>query len=188
MLGQILRKTEEGKAEVTRRSGLLTAAARSALIMVNGVDSVQALVTRGGPQLLEHLTHLLKLGLVAPVQGQPQQQPVQRAPAVPSPAPSPTAPPPPAPVPAPAAAPAAPKLEPESDEPDPRIDAQCRLVLTRLREHFGSYTVDVAQHVLMARTVAEFNAAVDQIEFQLIPHLGRKLAQREVLLLRLPED
>jgi hypothetical protein len=187
LLGQILCKTEEGKAEVARRSGLLTAAVRSALIMVNGVDSVQALVARGGPQLLEHLTHLLKLGLVAPVQGQPQQQPVQRAPAAPSPAPSP---PPPAPVPAPAAAPATPAPEPESesDESDPRIDAQCRLVLARLREHFGSYTVDVAQHVLMARTVAEFNAAVDQIEFQLIPHLGRKLAQREVLLMRLPED
>jgi hypothetical protein len=152
--------------------------------MVNGVDSVQALLARGVPRLLEHLAHLLELGLIAPALDAPQPlQPVSAPVSNPAPLLAPE-PPESRPAPAPAAEPVA----EEQEEPDPRIDAQCPAVLERLRVHFGAYTVEVAKHMLMARTVAEFNAAIEQIESQLIPHLGRNRAQREAAMMRLPEN
>jgi len=153
-------KTERGKAEMVHRSGDLAPATRRVLIMVNGTDSVAALVAQGLPDLHAHLSRLLKLGLIAPVPGRVAALPAKTA------APQP-------------------KTPTYETPPDPRIDAQCRVVLAILQKYFGPNAPDVAQAMLMARTAAEFNAAIDQIEFRMIGHLGRKHAQREMQAMRL---
>ena len=159
----VFHKTERGKVEMTRRTGDLAPATRRVLIMVNGVDSVAALMARGGVHELElhaHLSRLLELELIAPVPIRTQALPAKPA-ARPSQPPAHEAP------------------------PDPRIDDQCRVVLAILQEHFGPNATDVAQDMLMARTAAEFNAAIDQIEYRMIGHLGRKHALRETQGMRL---
>ncbi|MDR2155580.1 MAG: hypothetical protein LBE78_11265 [Burkholderiaceae bacterium] len=166
---------------MARRSGDLSLAARQVLIMVNGIDSVMTLAARGLPQLQTHLAQLREMGLIAPVPSQtaPPQAPPRAPPPVPPRAPSPAraavppAPPPPSPV------------EPSAVEPDPRIDAQCRIVLSSLQSLFGPNAPDVARAMLMARTADEFNAAIDHIESRLIGHLGRKRALRETQTMRL---
>jgi len=160
---EVFYKTERGKAEMAHRSGNLAPAARRVLIMVNGADSVAALMARGGvpeQELYTHLARLLELELIAPVPGRAPPLPAKPA-ARPSPPPAPAAP------------------------PDPRIDTQCGVVLTILQQHFGPNAIDVAQAMLMARTAAEFNAAIDQIESRMIGHLGRKHALREMQGMRL---
>ena len=168
MPNQVFYKTERGKAEMAHRSGELVPATRRVLIMVNGVDSVAALAAHGLPDLPTHLSLLQELGLIAPMPS--------RAPPPPPPSYKPTAP---APLPAPRPA------APPPDEPDPRIDAQCHKVLSILQQHYGPNAPDVAQAMLMARTTAEFNAAIAQIESRMIGHLGRKLALREMQGMRL---
>jgi len=168
MPSQVFCKTERGKAEIAHRSGDLSPAARRVLIMVNGSDSVTALAAQGLPDLQTHLAHLQKLGLIAPMPGRaaaPSPPPYESTAPAPLPAPRPAAPPP--------------------DEPDPRIDAQCHKVLTILQQHYGPNAPDVAQAMLMARTTAEFNTAIAQIESRMIGHLGRKLALREMQGMRL---
>jgi hypothetical protein len=164
----VFTKTERGRAEVTRRSGDLAPATRHVLIMINGIDSVATLMARRLPQLQTHLSKLLELGMIAPVPGHETDLPKQRAIPPAMPVPSRPAPPPQA--------------------PDPRIDAQCRIVLASLQKHFGPNAPDVAQAMLIAHTVDEFNAAIDHIESRLIGHLGRKLALRQTQTMRLPPD
>lgn len=143
---RVFHKTQRGKDEITQRAANLPPAARHALIMINGVDSVAALMARGLPQLDAHLSLLLALELIELV----------------------------------------PEAAAQSDEPDPRIDAQCQVVLECLSPHFGPDTIDVAQPALLASTTAQFNAAIDDIEARLAVYLGRKQAARETQALRLP--
>ncbi|MGS5090065.1 hypothetical protein ACVC7V_26590 [Hydrogenophaga sp. A37] len=152
MSSQVFRKTESGKAEIARRQAGLSAATRTVLILVNGSDTVSALMARGLPQLQGHLDTLLALGLIEPVA------------------------PPPAPVSASMAAQAA--------SASPNLDALRRQAMAYLGNHFGPDTPQVAQALLGARSVAEFNAALDGIESKLAIYLGRKQAARELLALR----
>jgi hypothetical protein len=158
MTDPVFQKTGRGRAEIAQRSTGLPAAARSVLIMVNGQDTVTALAARGLPDAREHLRQLLALGLIEVV----------------------AAPPPPPPPPPPAVA--SPPLAP----PAPELDALRRQVLARLDPHFGPDTGTVAQALRAARTVAEFNQALDGIESKLAIYMGRKQAARELQGLRPP--
>lgn len=85
-------------------------------------------------------------------------------------------PPPPAPPPPP----------PETPTPPPVLDALCRQAQARLSAHFGPDTAHVVQPLRAARTVAAFNAALNDIEARLATHMGRKHAARELQGLRPP--
>ena len=168
MSSQVFRKTENGKAEIARRQAGLSPATRTVLVMVNGSDAVSALMARGLPQLQGHLDTLLALGLIEPV--------VERAATVASPSPPAVVQPPvePTAIAAPAQAASA----------GPNLDALRRQAMAYLGNHFGPDTPLVAQALLGARSVAEFNAALDGIESKLAIYLGRKQAARELQALR----
>lgn len=172
MSSQVFRKTESGKGEIARRQAGLSPAARTVLIMVNGSDSVNALAARGLPQLQGHLETLLALGLIEPVALPSPPPTVALSPVVPHASEAPLA------APIPAAAPA--QVAPAGLN----LDALRRKALAHLGNHFGPDTTLVAQALLAARSVAEFNAALDGIESKLAIYLGRKQAARELQPLR----
>ena len=64
MSSLVFRKTESGKAEIAQRQAGLVPAARQLLILVNGVDSVQALLAKGLGDVRGHLDTLLSLRLI----------------------------------------------------------------------------------------------------------------------------
>ena len=179
MSSLVFQKTESGKAEIARRQAGLSPAARTVLIMVNGSDAVSALAARGLPQLQGHLDALLALGLIEPV--------VARAAPVALPSPPPTVALPPVAPHAREVPPAAPALAAAPAQVAPaslNLDALRRKALAYLGNHFGPDTPLVAQALLAARSVAEFNAALDGIESKLAIYLGRKQAARELQALR----
>lgn len=137
MSGLVFRKTESGKAEIAQRSAGLAPATRQLLILVNGVDSVQALLAKGLGDVRGHLDTLLSLGLIEPL------------PAAPKVAPPPPAVPPPSPAPA-----------PEADDPQRLLALQRRAYQT-LQRHFGPDTPTVAQDLLAARSIAQYLASLD---------------------------
>jgi hypothetical protein len=166
MPATIYRKTEAGKAEIGQRRAGLAAATRQLLILVNGVDSVQALQTKGLGDVRSHLDTLLALQLIEPV-------PAKAAPSPPAVAAAPTAP----------AAPPAPVPPPVPEDPQRLLALQRRAYQT-LQPHFGPDTPIVAQAMLAARSLAEFRDALGGIEAKLAIYMGRKQAAREVDALR----
>lgn len=160
MSGLVFRKTESGKAEIAQRSAGLAPATRQLLILVNGVDSVQALLAKGLGDVRGHLDTLLSLRLIEPL------------PAAPKVAPPPPAVPPPSPAPA-----------PEADDPQRLLALQRRAYQT-LQPHFGPDTPTVAQDLLAARSIAQYLASLDGIQAKLAIYMGRKQAEREVEALR----
>jgi len=178
MSSQVFRKTESGKAEIARRQAGLSPATRTVLIMVNGSDSVNALAARGLPQLQGHLDALLAQGLIEPVVARAPPVAAPSPPAVTQPPVEPTATAAPLTAPAPAAVPA------QAATAGPGLDTLRRQAMAHLGSHFGPDTPLVAQALLAARSVAEFNAALDGIESKLAIYLGRKQAARELQALR----
>lgn len=172
MSGLVYRKTESGKAEIAQRRAGLAPAARQLLILVNGVDSVQALLTKGLGDVRGHLDTLLSLSLIEPVPTTPKATPPP--PAAPSASPAVAAAPPAATPPVPA---------PDADESQRLLALQRRAYQT-LQPHFGPDTPTVAQGLLAARTVAQYLAALDGIQAKLAIYMGRKQAEREVDALR----
>lgn len=172
MSGLVFRKTESGKAEIAQRRAGLAPAARQLLILVNGVDNVQALLAKGLGDVRGHLDTLLSLSLIEPVPTAPKATPPP--PAVPSASPAVAAAPPAATPPVPA---------PDTDEPQRLLALQRRAYQT-LQPHFGPDTPTVAQGLLAARTVAQYLAALDGIQAKLAIYMGRKQAEREVDALR----
>lgn len=177
MSSGVFQKTESGKAEIARRQAGLSPATRTVLIMVNGNDSVNVLAARGLPQLQGHLDTLLALGLIEPV--------VTRVAPVAALSPAVALPP---------VAPPANDAERVGSAPGsvsahaalsgPGLDTLRRKALVHLGNHFGPDTPLVAQALLGARSVAEFNAALDGIESKLAIYMGRKQAARELQALR----
>jgi len=162
MSSGVFRKTESGKAEVAQRQAGLAPATRQVLILVNGSDSVQALVAKGLGEVRAHLDTLLALRLIEAV-----PEPMKTVASTPAPpAPEVAAP-----------APAAPGTE--------RLPALQRQALQRLHPHFGPDTPLVAQALLAARTAAEYQKALEGIESRLAIYMGRKQAARELASLRL---
>ena len=169
MSGLVFRKTERGRAEIAQRQAGLVPAARQLLILVNGIDSVQALLTKGLGDVRAHLDTLLALRLIEPV-----------ATALASPPPTLATP-----VPVPRVVSAAP---PERAVVAPE-EAQALLALQRkayqtLVPHFGPDAPIVAQAMLAARTLADFQAALGGIEAKLAIYMGRKQAARTIESLR----
>ncbi len=164
MSNLVFRKTEGGKAEIAQRQAGLAPATRQLLILVNGVDSVQALLAKGLGDVRGHLDTLLSLGLIEPVPAVPRAAPPP--PAVPAPAP--------AVPPAPAA---------EADDPQHLLTLQRRAWQT-LQLHFGPDTPTVAQDLLAARSIAQYLASLDGIQAKLAIYMGRKQAERAVDALR----
>lgn len=160
MSGLVYRKTDAGRAEIAQRSAGLAPATRQLLILVNGVDSVQALLAKGLGDVRGHLNTLLSLRLIEPL------------PAAPKVAPPPPAVPPPSPAPA-----------PEADDPQRLLALQRRAYQT-LQPHFGPDTPTVAQDLLAARSIAQYLASLDGIQAKLAIYMGRKQAEREVEALR----
>ncbi len=164
MSGLVFRKTDAGRAEIGQRSAGLVPAARQLLILVNGVDSVQALLAKGLGDVRGHLDTLLSLSLIEPVPAAPK-----------------AAPPPPAVLaPVPAVPPAS---APEADDPQRLLALQRRAYQT-LQPHFGPDTPTVAQGLLAARSIAQYLASLDGIQAKLAIYMGRKQAEREVDALR----
>jgi hypothetical protein len=158
MSSLVFRKTESGKAEIAQRQAGLAPAARQLLILVNGVDSVQALLAKGLGDVRGHLDTLLSLSLIEPVPTAPKAAPPPHA--VPSSTPA-----------------------PDTDEPQ-RLLALQRRAYQALQPHFGPDTPTVAQELLAARTVAQYLAALYGIQAKLAIYMGRKQAEREVDALR----
>lgn len=164
MSSLVFRKTEGGKAEIAQRQAGLAPATRQLLILVNGVDSVQALLAKGLGDVRGHLDTLLSLRLIEPVPAAPK-----------------AVPPPPlvtSPVPAVPPAPAA-----GADDPQHLLTLQRRAWQT-LQPHFGPDTPTVAQDLLAARSIAQYLASLDAIQAKLAIYMGRKQAEREVDALR----
>lgn len=160
MSSQVYRKTDAGRAEVSQRRAGLSMATRQLLILVNGQDSVQALMEKGLGEVRTALDSLLALGLIEPL---------------------PVAPPRPAPVGAPAPAPAPAPTPPE--DPQQLLALQWR-AYQALQPHFGPDTPTVAQALLAARTLADYHAALGGIEAKLAIYMGRRQAAQEVQALR----
>lgn len=174
MSGLVFRKTEAGRAEIGQRRAGLAPAARQMLILVNGVDSVQTLLSKGLGDVRDHLDTLLALRLIEPVPG------TRAAP----PAPTDRA--------ATAALPGAPAARTPVPPPVPVAasdDAQALLALQRrayqtLAPHFGPDTPLVAEAMLAARCLPDFQSALGAIEAKLAIYMGRKQAARTIDALR----
>lgn len=177
MSSLVFRKTDAGRAEIGQRSAGLVPAARQLLILVNGVDSVQALLAKGLGDVRGHLDTLLSLRLIEPVLAAPKAAPPP-PPAAAAPVPSPDPSPAPAAVAVSQPAPAA-----EADDPQRLLALQRRAYQT-LQPHFGPDTPTVAQDLLAARSIAQYLAALDGIQAKLAIYMGRKQAEREVDALR----
>jgi hypothetical protein len=164
MSSLVFRKTESGKAEIAQRQAGLAPATRQLLILVNGVDSVQALLAKGLGDVRGHLDTLLSLRLIEPVPTPPKAAPLP--PAAPSPAPDVQA-----------------DSSTESEDPQ-RLLALQRRAWQTLQPHFGPDTPTVAQDLLAARSIAQYLASLDGIQAKLAIYMGRKQAEREIDALR----
>jgi hypothetical protein len=163
MSSGVFRKTDDGKAEIAQRRAGLAPAARQLLILVNGSDSVNALMAKGLSEVRTHLDTLLAMRLIEAV-----PEPVKPVAVV-------AAPPPVAAAPAPA-----------TPAPDAqRLSALQRKALQHLHQHFGPDTALVAQALLAARTPVAYQQALDGIESKLAIYMGRKQAARELEGLRM---
>jgi hypothetical protein len=162
MSSLVFRKTESGKAEIGQRRAGLAAATRQLLILVNGVDSVQTLQTKGLGDVRGHLDTLLALQLIEEVAV--SRPPPSSTRATPAQAPSPAPMPPPA-------------ISPEEDQ---HLLGLQRRAYRKLQPHFGADTPVVAQAMLAARSVQEFRSALGTIEAKLAIYMGKKQAAREV--------
>lgn len=161
---RIYRKTEQGAAALKTRASSLSPKGRTALILVNGRETLAMLTAKIGPDAAVLVQHLEELGLVELVKGAPA---VKRPspPSVPAPPPSvPTvnlqAPPPP--------------------DPDAAAAMQAlkREVVTRLAPHFGPEAVVICRPLLQAHNTQTIREALLAIESKVSIYLGRKGAQR----------
>lgn len=169
MSNLVFRKTDSGKEEIALRKAGLALATRQLLILVNGVDSVQALLAKGLGDVRGHLDTLLALQLIEPV-------PAASRAAPPTAVAAPTS--------SPATVVATPPVPPPEPEDPQRLLALQRRAYQTLQPHFGPDTPTVAQALLAARTLADYQRALGGIETKLAIYMGRKQAQREVQSLR----
>lgn len=169
MSSLVFRKTESGKAEISQRRAGLAAATRQLLILVNGVDSVQTLQTKGLGDVRHHLDTLLALHLIEEVPASRPPPSTRTAPAQ-APSPAPVAPPGAAPAPPPA-------ISPEEDQ---RLLGLQKRAYRKLQPHFGADTPIVAQAMLAARSLQEFRQSLNAIEAKLAIYMGKKQAAQEV--------
>lgn len=155
-LGRVYRKSELGLAEIKSRSNGLTVHARTALILVNGVNSVAALQKKMGPDAATLLQELAALGHIEPV-------PEKANPVVLS----------------------EPKVSVEEyAEVAARLSRLRREILTRLAPLYGPDVVLIAEPLLKARTLEAFSVALAGLEAKLRVYLGKKRAAEVLAGLR----
>lgn len=160
---RVYRKTDRGMEEVRLRSGGLSARSRTALILVNGVDSLVALRAKIGPDadaLVEALADQGHVEPVAPlarrVADSPGPQPLPVDIAVESVAPR--------------------EAEMSAAEVRERLAPLRREALARLAPHYGPDAVVVAGPLLEAATVKDYCKALEALESKVSVNLGRKQA------------
>lgn len=151
---RIFIKTGAGRAALARRSA--TGRARTALILVNGQDSVQALRAKLGPEADALIGELQRCGLVELLRPLPQAAAL----------PSLQAPPP-----------------PRMDESG-RLEPLKREAISRLGPHFGPDVPIVAASLLAATESAAYNTALGKIEARLALYLGKARAAQVLAGLR----
>jgi hypothetical protein len=147
-------KTQAGRAALAERS--TAGRARTALILVNGQDSVQALRAKLGPDADVLIRELHQRGLVELLRPAPQT-------------------PAPRPVPAPSV--------PPMDE-SVRLEPLKREAIARLGPHFGPDAPIVAAALMAATQTAAYNAALGTIEARLALYLGKTGAAQVLAGLR----
>jgi hypothetical protein len=167
-LSRVYRKSSQGVAEVKTRASGLTLRARTALILVNGLDSVAALQVKMGLNASAILEELA-------AQGHIETMPSNMAAALVQPPPETTTP---ATVTLPA------PLVLADAEVAARLSGLRREALFRLTQLFGPDVTLVAQALLKARTLDAFGAALPELEAKLHIYLGRKRAAALVAALR----
>lgn len=160
---RVYRKTDRGMGEVKSRSGGLSARSRTALILVNGVDSLAALRVKIGPDadaLVEALAAQGQVEQVAPparrVADSPGPQPMPVDIAVESVAPR--------------------EAEMSAAEVRERLAPLRREALARLAPHYGPDAVVVAGPLLEAATFEDYCKALEALESKVSVNLGRKQA------------
>lgn len=179
MPAAVYRKTPAGKEEISKRKAGLSPAERQVLIVVNGNESLTALAGLGLTDLEQHLFRLLNLGLIEQIAGAPLKAAMSALAAGVSRSSAPTAAPASASVVAPAPAPAF-KIENETEI----VRALQRQAGKKLVYHFGPDTATIAQKMLLAETLVEFNQSLDEIESKLAIYLGRRKAADEIAELK----
>lgn len=160
---RVYRKTDRGLGEVKSRSGGLSARSRTALILVNGVDTLAALRAKIGPDaeaLIEALEAQGHVVLVAPpvrrLADSAGSQPLPVDIAVESVAPR--------------------EAEMSAAEVRERLAPLRREALARLAPHYGPDAVVVAGPLLQATTLEAYCEALDALESKVSVNLGRKQA------------
>lgn len=166
----VFRKSPAGRDELKARSGLIDAAARALLILINGQDSLQEVQRKLGRDVAPPLQALVDKGLVeavplaAPVSSpvspqfaatapQPLQQQQQFAPAPPASA-----------------------ATTEAEQFAAWAAATRREIRIRLAPHFGADLMIVLEPLMKADTPKAVRAAIDALENKLALYMGRKAA------------
>lgn len=160
---RVYRKTDRGMGEVKSRSGGLSARSRTALILVNGVDSLAALRAKIGPDADALVEALAAQGHV-----EPAAPPARRV------TDSPVPQPPPVDI---AVEPVTLReAEMSADEVRDRLAPLRREAIARLAPHYGPDAVVVAGPLLQAATVEDYAKALEALESKVSVNLGRKQA------------
>ena len=156
--GRVFCKTTAGRAALAGRA--LVGPQRTALILVNGRDSMRTLRTKLGPDTVALVEELQRRGLA-----ELRPSPRDLLPAAPG-----------------SAAPSPPST-PAPDE-SARLEPLKREALTRLGTHFGPDATIVAAALLQATHAAAYNAALCKIEGRLALYLGKRRAAQVLAGLR----
>lgn len=160
---RVYRKTDRGMEEVRLRSGGLSARSRTALILVNGVDSLVALRAKIGPDADALVEALADQGHVEPV-----APPARRVADSPGPQPLPVD------IAVESVAPR--EAEMSAAEVRERLAPLRREALARLAPHYGPDAVVVAGPLLEAATLKDYCKALEALESKVSVNLGRKQA------------
>lgn len=171
---RIYRKTELGVAALSSRTGPLTAQSRTALILINGRETLAALTGKIGVNAGAVVERLLALGLVEEVAVETaalRAKPPAASARNPTAAAAPTA-----------STSAAPAAAPQDPATVAALMARLRLLkqqaMIRLAPQFGPDVDVICQPLLAATTEQAYREALAAIERKLSIYLGRKAAQR----------
>lgn len=176
-LNGVYKKSTQGWDALKIHSGGLDGAARSVLILINGVDSLAALERKLGRDIKPPLARLLELGLIQRLDAAGATRTAASAPPPASPAiKAPSSPPPQAQ--AAAQTDAAPPAAPDSGEQKARWNALRRQVAIRLAPYFGPDLMTVLAPLMKADTHERLAAALHALEVKLAMYQGKKAAAK----------
>ncbi|CAM3634041.1 hypothetical protein [Polaromonas hydrogenivorans] len=164
-LNGVYKKSTKGWDELKMRAAGLDAAARSMLILINGMDSLAAVERKLGRDILPPLEVLQGLGLVERLE---TSKPARAAASSPPPVQS-----------EPPASPgkeAVPPAPPDANDKIVRWNAVRRQVMVRLAPSFGPDLMTVLAPLMKADSDASFLAAINALETKIAMYQGKKAA------------